>query len=74
MSEDSSKLDTLIRWLDVLQKGYAKPDQTKGCCRDNGTVYETKHYKPYIDAINKELAERLGIEDKVIQITNRRTD
>lgn len=52
----------LIQWLEVLGKGYVKPDSTKGPTSNaTGVVWETKFYMPFIMSINSELCQRAGV-------------
>ena len=50
------KISLLIQYLDVLQRGRSKPN-TQG----PGTVYESLHNIPDIDAVKKEINYELGI-------------
>lgn len=50
------KVSLLIQYLDVLQRGRSKPN-TQG----PGTVYESLHNIPDIDAVKKEINYELGI-------------
>jgi hypothetical protein len=50
------KVSLLIQYLDVLQRGRSKPN-TQG----PGTVYESLHNIPDIDAVKKEINYELGV-------------
>lgn len=50
------RVSLLIQYLDVLQRGRSKPN-TQG----PGTVYESLHNIPDIDAVKKEINYELGI-------------
>lgn len=43
-----------ILLVEVLSKGYAKPDLSD-CCTGERTVFETKDYRRYIDAVIQDL-------------------
>lgn len=53
----------LINWLEVLGKGYTKPDIFADNNNNNtGVVKDTAHYLPFIMSINKTLCERSGMD------------
>jgi len=54
-------VDSMINWLEVLSRGYAKPDLSDSP-NGTGTVNETKHYMPFIMKINKRLCKMSGLE------------
>ena len=55
----------LVAWLEVLNKGYVKPDANAskaiGTSNITGVICDTKDFMPYIDKINIELAKISGI-------------
>ena len=50
-----------IELIKVLSQGYAKPDLSD-CCASPRTVFETKDYRIYIDAIIQDLLITSKIE------------
>lgn len=59
--EASPTFQELINYLEVLGKGYVKPDLAKENRVSSGVVRDTKKYFAYIDAINDEMCSRAGI-------------
>ena len=57
MNTDDVKGNLLLRWLEILNNGYVKPD-VKGLS-GNGCVRDTKTYVELIDEINQELKSLL---------------
>lgn len=50
------RVSLLIQYLDVLQRGAAKPNS-----QGPGTIYESLHNKPDIEAVKRELNKELGL-------------
>jgi hypothetical protein len=51
-------VEETIKLIEVLSKGYAKPD-LGDCCSEQRTVYETKNYMPTIEKLVKQLTNGL---------------
>lgn len=49
-------VEEMIKLIEVLSKGYAKPD-LGDCCSDQRTVYETKNYMPTIEKLINKLTD-----------------
>jgi len=58
--EREAVVNSLIKWLDVLQRGRTKPDTKAG----GGVVRDAKDYIGYIKGINSKLAELLNVEEQ----------
>lgn len=57
MNTDRDRENLLLRWLEILNNGYVKPD-VKGLS-GNGCVRDTKTYVDLIDRINRQLESLL---------------
>ncbi len=70
------RVDSLIKWLSVLNQGYVKPDvnatKSSGTSNTTGIVYDTKDFMPYIDKINHELSVSLGVAGVDLDAVNTR--
>ncbi len=62
LEESELTVGEMIRWLEVLSNGYAKPDLSDRSTNGSGTVKETKNYMPFIMAINQKLCGLYDIE------------
>ena len=62
LEESDAKVSDMIRRLEVLSNGYAKPDLSDRNTNASGTVKETKNYMPFIMAINQKLCGLYNIE------------
>jgi len=65
--DDRELTNSLLRWLEILNKGYVKPDvnASKSNVTGNttGIVSDTKDFMPYIDKINEKLAYVLSVDN-----------
>jgi hypothetical protein len=70
MAQDYDKVGALITWLEVLNRGYVKPDVNSGkagSSNHTGIVVDSKDFRPYIDKINEKLATLLNVDDIDLQ-------
>jgi len=74
--DDKERVQGLLEWLEILNKGYVKPDvnasKSNMVGNTTGVVSDTKDFMPYIDRINEKLAYFLKVDNVDLSSVNAR--